>query len=152
MAYSGRNDLAGAWDASFACLIQAWRNGLLWGEMMTASATTIGLRGAGLAAGMADPRLADPVEARRMVAEKVTAAGASAAAGAASLAATQRRLATAWLDVWRVPAVPAAPWILPLALATLWLDGADKAMRPYHRRSTANARRLGRRAGNRRRS
>lgn len=147
------------WDA-LTIGMKTWQNATLWGEMLAASALTIGFRSTGLARGLLDPRLADPAEGMRMVSEKMGAAAESSRSGSTSLARLQRTATAAWFEQWRNWQVLQANaaraflfpyrWPQPLAM-TSWtslmsqaLGANSRAMRPYHRRSTANARRLGR--------
>lgn len=72
-----------------------WRNAWRWGEMMAASAITIGIRTTGIAAGLADPRRADPRENTRMVTEKMQAASLSAVAASEAALDMQRQIVDA---------------------------------------------------------
>ncbi|HEV7370492.1 hypothetical protein [Arenibaculum sp.] len=129
-----------------------WRNVWRWSEMMTASAITIGIRSTGIAAGLVDPRRTDARENARMVTEKMQAASQSAVAASEAVVEMQRQVADAWMRHWgaitkasTTPGV-AAPtlWTLPMALAVAGVAATESMMGPYHSRSTANAKRLGR--------
>lgn len=98
-----------------------WRHALVWWEIALAAPVVVGLRSARMAAAGASPSRRDRRESVRMVQEK-------AEAGLESMLAVGTRLWQAQL-AW-----PGAAW--PLATA---------ALRPVHRRVTANARRLSRR-------
>ncbi|EKV32654.1 hypothetical protein C882_2733 [Caenispirillum salinarum AK4] len=128
------------------------------GEMLTAAAATISLRTSalGLAALGLVPH--DARESQRMVAEKAEAAVDAATAAAAALPAAQSHVAGAmaahWIEWGRWAAMPfaAAPPVaatagLSTAAWTAWLSAYDAALRPYHKRTTANARRLSRKGG-----
>lgn len=119
-------------------------------EMMSAAAITIGLRTTAMGAAWGDWRKADPVEMTRMVTEKMDAAGESAAAGTRSMLDVQREVARLWTG--------GNPMDVQRNAMRLWMDGFNAWSRmaalgvtgyagmltPYHTRTTANARRLGR--------
>lgn len=124
-----------------------YRNSLHWYEMMTASATTIGLRMAGIGRSLQNNEIPDGAEMLRMVTEKNQAMMKSASA------ATK----------WQNSAMQPYPWpkmIMPwqalnasafaasdmMAENAKWskmmLQGFSRTMKPFHSASTANAARL----------
>jgi hypothetical protein len=133
---------------------QALANGLKlfqgtrqWYEMMTASATTIGWRLAGIQQGLADSRKPGTAELTRMISEK-QAAWLQANGALVRWQASVLQQAWSGSNIWRAAnlaagTATATQW---LTLSTRWtalsLSGFSQVMRPYHSRSTANARRL----------
>ena len=118
-----------------------------WWEMMTASATTIGWRLAGIQQGLADNRQPRAAELTRMVSEK-QAAWLQANGALVRWQASVLQQAWSGSNIWRTAnlaagTATAAQW---LTLSSRWtalsLNGFSQVMRPYHSRSTANARRL----------
>lgn len=102
-------------------------------EMLAAAAVTIGLRTTAMGAAWQGWQPHDHRENTRMVTEKMTAAGELAAAAGSSMIAMQTEMLRLWTD--------AGAWN---RLATLSLSGYTAMLKPYHSRTTANAKRLGR--------
>ncbi len=117
-----------------------------WFEMMTASATTIGWRFAGFQQDLAGSRPRTS-ELTRMISEK-QAAWLQANGALVRWQASLLRQAWSGPNIWRAASLAAgrataSQW---LTLSSRWtalsLNGFSQVMRPYHSRSTANARRL----------
>lgn len=128
------------------------------GEMLTAAAATISLRTSALGLAALGLQPHDARETQRMVTEKAEAAVDAASAAAATLPAARDHVAEAmaahWVEWGRWVAMPfntappvAATAGLSTAAWTAWLSAYDAALRPYHKRTTANARRLLRKGG-----
>jgi hypothetical protein len=123
--------------------------------MLTAAAATITLRTSALGLAAMGLKPHDASESQRMVTEKAEAAVDAATAAAAAIPAAQSHVAGAmaahWIEWGRWAAMPfsAAPPMaatagLSTAAWTAWLTAYDAALRPYHKTTTANARRLSR--------
>lgn len=123
--------------------MDAFRAAVKSAEMLSAAALTIGLRTSAMGAAWSGWQPHDHAENTRMVTEKMAAAGECAGAAAKGMMAMQSealRLWTGGLGPWDVMGGLAA-WS---RLATLGLTGYGRMLAPYHKRTTANARRLGR--------
>lgn len=103
-------------------------------EMLSAAAVTIGLRTTAMGAAWNGWQPHDHVENTRMVTEKMAAAGECAGAAANGMMAMQAEAMRLWSD----------PWLAWSRMATVGLTGYGRMLAPYHKRATANARRLGR--------
>ncbi|MFA7429076.1 MAG: hypothetical protein WCZ23_02850 [Rhodospirillaceae bacterium] len=101
---------------------QAWRLAWQAQEMMMSAAVTIGLRSFAMGQAMMGLRPHDHLENSRMVSEKMRAAGLSA-----------RATSTLW------PKLLAAS---PEAALGIGMRMASGGLRPYHRATTGNAKRL----------
>lgn len=123
-----------------------------WWEMMFASATTIGFRLGGMQKNLADSRRPDTAEFTRMITEKNIAwwqAGLAVLEWQGAMAKLYGQLAAQEMTHLAPTALgPAgvAPQYaaLPNRLMALSLRGFADVMKPYHAKSTANARRLSR--------
>lgn len=119
--------------ASAALGVDALQAAVKSAEMLTAAAVTIGLRTTAMGAAWQGWRPHDHRENTRMVTEKMAAAGEFAAAAGSNMIAMQTEMLRLWTDV--------GAWS---RLATLGLSGYSAMLKPYHTRTTANAKRLGR--------
>lgn len=114
-------------------------------EMLSAAALTIGLRTTAMGAAWGGWQPHDHVENTRMVTEKMAAAGECAGAAAKGIMAMQSEAMRLWTS-----GLTASTWMDGMnawaRMATLGLSGYGSMLAPYHRRTMANARRLGRKA------
>lgn len=117
--------------------IDAFSAALKSAEMLSAAAVTIGLRTSAMGAAWNGWGKHDPVENTRMVTEKMEAAGESALAGMRGMMAWQQEAAKLWTQGFTA-------WG---GMMTSGLTGYGRMLAPYHKRTTANAKRLGRKRG-----
>lgn len=153
MARSGTDDAARLFSLGSRLGLLPWQ----WWEMYWAALETIGYRTAMMAAGGLAPSAAQRRENYRMVREKAQAGLETARALATPDPALPLALGEQW---WRQLALGmgagtrlfgepqqyvslALSW--PLLMAETAADAVDVAVSPWHRRVTANARRLRRR-------
>lgn len=134
----------------FILVEPAFRLSLLWWEMYWAAAETIGYRLGAMALAGARPNAVQRRENARMVTEKMQVGLESAQA----LTPPQVNLLMPWWQLWQPVLdanlqlmqnmqrawMPGTDWAL--GSARQWQQSAEKALRPWHRESTSNARRL----------
>lgn len=124
-----------------------YRNSLHWYEMMTASATTIGLRLSGINQSLQKNEIPDPVEMLKMVTEKNQAMMKSTSAANKWHASAMKPYS--WPKItnpWQAFDFSSSAASDMLAQNAQWskmmLDGFSRTMSPFHSASTANAARL----------
>lgn len=119
--------------------LDAFRAAVKSAEMFSAAAVTIGFRTTAMAGAWAGWQPHDTAENTRMVTEKMAAAGEWAGAATKAMMGMQAEAMRLWtvdgwtggLDAWN-------------RMATLGVSGYGGMLAPYHKRATANMRRLGR--------
>lgn len=119
---------------------------LVWWEMYWAALETINYRLLAMSAAGLNPNAAQQRENARMVQEKAEAGMESVRALSTPNLALSAALSRQWWEVGSQLLKPqpyySVAWQLPLLLAESAADTMDVAVRPWHRRVTANARRL----------
>lgn len=128
-----------------------FRSSLQWYEMMTASALTIGFRLGGISDSLRQNEQPDMPELLRMVSEKSSAwlqGGDALLRWQESIAKHYWRQSPAFWLVPTTATTAAAATSQLLDASTRWtalsLKGFSQVIKPYHTKSTANARRLSR--------
>lgn len=147
----------GVWDLPIQNGFNMLRSAGDWWEMMFASAATVGLRLGGIQQNISNNRRPDTAEFTRMVTEKNIAwwqAGLAVLEWQGALFKLYSQVASREMGLLAPAALGAAAVgpqyaALPNQLAAISLRGFADIMKPYHAKSTANARRLSRKAAKR---
>ncbi len=128
------------------------RAGTMWSETLTAAKAVVGHRSKTIEAALTDPFGADHIELGRMVSEKSTAFGAAGTSLArdwfamnGDLRAQSAAVGQMMMGQFPSPQATQAMMTRSQRLGSAALASSIRAMTPFHKAATANARRLGKR-------